>query len=243
MGQKQSEKYDQAGNALLIVLIGIALFAALMFFLSRDKSSDSGSAENAAMYAQQITSYAEKIHGAVQSVLLQNNCLATQVSFENSTAAGYTNGANALCKIFDTNGGGMTYQVPPVQAVDNAAATAASSALAGSYYFEGNACVLNAGTGPATANGAACSSGNAEILFVMPFVTQAVCAQINQITTNSTTIPTVSADAFNGGKFTGTFAGTYTITTSGTTYPSACFQSSGSAPGTGYHFYAVLSAR
>jgi hypothetical protein len=237
MGQKQSA---QSGNVLLIVLIGIALFAALMFFISRAKSSDMGTAENAAMYAQQITSYAEKLHGAVQSVMLQNNCLATQVSFENPTAGGYANGANALCKVFDVNGGGMVYQAPPAQAID----TSSGSPLAGNYYFEGNACVTGAGTGPATANGAACSAANSEIIFVMPFVTQAVCAQIDQITMNTTTIPTVSADAFDGAtKFTGTFAGTYTITTGSTTYPAGCFQSSGSAPGAGYHFYEVLVAR
>ena len=232
-----------AGNILLYVLIGIALFAALMFTITRENRYDVGAVENAALYAQQITSYADKVNGAVQNVMMQNGCLASQISFQNSTVAGYTNGALNKCMIFDTAGGGMAFQIPPAQAVDNAAATAASSALAGNYYFEGNACVTNAGTGPETSNGAACSSSNSELLLIMPWVTQAVCAQIDQITMNTTTIPTVSAATFDGTKFTGTFAGTYTITTSGTTYPSGCYQSSSSPPGTGYHFYSVLLPR
>ncbi len=233
-----------SGNILLIVLIGIGLFAALMFFLSRDKSYDAGAAENAALEVQQITAYAEKINGAVQNVMLQNHCLVTQISFQNTTVAGYTNGANTACMIFDLAGGGMIFQTPPTAAVDNAAATAAGSALAGNYYFEGNGCVNNAGTGPTdNGSGPACAATNADLILVMPFVTQTVCAQINQITMNSTTIPTVTAATFDGTKFTGTYAGTYTIgVASGTTYPSGCYHTSASPPGTGYHFYSVLTA-
>ena len=76
----------------------------------------------------------------------------------------------------------------------------------------------------------------------MPWVTEAVCAQIEEITHNTTTIPTVTADAFDGTKFTGTFAGTYTIALP---YSSGCFESAGNTnpPGTGYHFYEVLDAQ
>src|SRR3954463_559580 len=91
---------NQAGNVLLYVLIGIALFAALMFAISRNNRYDTGTVEHAALDAQQIVSYAEKIRNAVEVVMQQNNCLATQVSFENSTVGGYTNGSNNLCQIF-----------------------------------------------------------------------------------------------------------------------------------------------
>jgi hypothetical protein len=226
---------------LLIVLIGIALFAALSFAITRNNRYDTGASENAAIQAQQITSYAEKINGAVQNIMLQNHCLASQISFANSTVAGYTNGANTSCQVFDQTGagGGMIFQTPPPPAIDTASATTAGSALAGNYLFEGNLCVSDSGTGPPNA---ACSASNAELIFIMPWVTQAVCAQIDWIAMKSTTIPTVSAATFDGTKFTGTFAGTYTITTSGTTFPSGCYQSSSSPPGTGYHFYEVLIA-
>lgn len=228
----KSKYHSTSGNILLYVLIGIVLFAALMFVLTRENRYDTGSTENAALNAQQITSYAEKVNSTVQNLIMQNHCLPTKISFENSIVSGYTNGANKNCQIFDQTGkgGGLTFETPPAAAIDTAAATAAGSSLGGNYAFEGNVVVTNAGT----------SDGS--LIFVMPFVTQAVCAQINQITSGSTTIPTVSADAFDGTKFTGTFAATFTLTTSGTTGTSGCFQSASYKPGAGYHFYSVLVA-
>ncbi len=230
----------ETGNILLIVLIGIALFAALLFVMGRSNRYDTGATENAALAAQEITSYADKINNAVQNVMNENGCLATQVSFQNTTVGGYTNGAANKCMIFDPAGGALVFQTPPLAAIDTAAATAAGSALAGNYYFEGNACVTNAGTGPP---GSACSAANSELLIIMPWVTQTVCEQINWITMKSTTIPTVAAATFDGTQFAGSYGGSFTITTSGTTYPSGCYQSSSSPPGTGYHFYYVLVAR
>lgn len=219
-----SQNSKQSGNALLIIMIGVALFAALMMVITRNNRYDTGSTEKAAIDAQLITSYADKINGAVQSLMLQNRCMASQLGFS-STGSG-------TCQVYDHSGagGGMTYQTPPAEAVDTASATADGSSLAGSYYVEGNVVVTNAG------------STSPDLIFVMPFVTQAVCAQINQITSNSTSIPTVAADAFDGTTYTGTYASTYTLTTSGTTNSSGCFQSTGSKPGAGYHYYSVLIA-
>ena len=237
-----------AGNMLLLVLIGIALFAALMFVITRENRYDVGATEDAALYAQQITSYAEKINGAVQNVMMQNHCLASQISLANATVSGYTNGANTSCMIFDQTGagGGMNFQSPPPQAVDNvsfAAAGSPAATQAGKYLFEGNVCVTHSGTG--------CSASVSELVLVMPWVTKSVCAAIDWITMKSTTIPTIATTTFDGTKFTGTYTNTYTITTnvptynpSGTTtYPNGCYyQSTGSDPGTGYHFYYVLVA-
>jgi hypothetical protein len=229
-------KYNKtSGNMLLIVLIGIALFAALMFALTRNNKYDTGASENAAIEAQEITSYASKINDAVQNMMMQNHCLASQLRF--------TSGASGSCQVFDQSGtgGGIVYKAPPPQAVDNASFAAAGSPAgtpAGSYLFEGNICV--------TGSGSSCSAGGSALVFIMPWVTEAVCAQIDWITMKSApttgNFPTVSAASFDGTTFTGTYAGTYTLTTSGTTFPSGCYYSSASPPGTGYHFYEVLQA-
>jgi hypothetical protein len=241
----KSKFHSASGNMLLIVLIGIALFAALMFVITRENRYDTGVSEKAALDAQQITTYADKVNGAVQNLMVQNHCLATQISF--------TNGASGKCAIFDSTGigGGMIVQSPPAEAVDTTSATTASWTLPDSYVFEGNVCVEGIGTGPAPANGSACSATTAELVFIMPFVTQAVCAQINQITMNSTTIPTIATTTFDGTTFTGTFAGTYTISTgvgtdsahtNGLSFASGCYyQSTATHPGIGYHFYEVLA--
>jgi hypothetical protein len=231
----------EAGNAILIVLIAIALFVALIFFLSKSSSYTRGETEFAALRAQEITTYAEKVGNAVQSMMMTNGCLAAQISFEN--AGDYINASSGnLCKVFHTNGGGMKFLTPPAESIDTAAAAAAGSALAGNYYFEGNACVTGMGTGPAAS---ACSATTAELLIILPWVKEDVCRQINQIAMNSTDIPSVSAATFNGAKFTGTYAGSYTITTSGTTQRSGCYSSTAQASpaGTGYHYYAVLLAQ
>jgi hypothetical protein len=229
----KSKHHKVSGNIMLYVLIGIALFAALSFVISRENKYDSGSSEKAALDAAQITSYAEKINGVVQNLMVQNHCRATQISF--------TNPASGSCQVFDQSGagGGMVLQTPPAEAVDNQSFVAAGSPAAtqaGKYIFEGNVCVSNIGT--------SCAASGSALVFIMPWVTQAVCAQINQITSNSTTIPTVSANSFDGTTFIGTFATTYTLTTSGTTNTSGCFKSTAQTnpPGTGYHYYSVLQA-
>jgi len=219
-----SKSRNSSGNMLILILVGIALFAALAMAITRNNRYDNGSTEEAALNAQLITSYAEKVSGTVQTLMTQNRCLSSQI--------GFTNGSTGLCQVFDQTGagGGLPYQSPPAAAVDTAAATAAGSSLGGSYYYEGNVAVTNAG------------SSSADLVFVMAFVTQAVCAQINQITSNSTTIPNVAADAFDGTPYAGSFSTAYTLTTTGTTNSSGCFKSTGSKPGTGYHYYSVLLA-
>lgn len=234
-----------SGNMLLIVLIGIALFAALMFALTRNNKYDTGASENAAIQAQEITSYADKINDAVQNVMMQNHCLVSQLSFHYLVGDGYGNAsAPTNCMIFDPAGGGLIYQPPPAQTVDTASAAAAGSTLAGDYLF-GDACVDNVGTGPTDdGTGPACTNQNTELLFFMPFVTQSVCSQINWITMKSTTIPVVNNQTISGGKFQGTFFGNQQIKTGSTTYPSGCYQSTNAlGPGPGYQFYEVLVPR
>lgn len=213
------------GNALFIVLIAVALFGAFVFAMSRPPSVDLATPAQNAMYAQDIYSYAEKISGAVQSVMLQNNCRDTQVSFENSTVNGYANGTNDACKVFDTAGGGRKFDAPPSQAVDTAAATDAGSSLAGNYFFSGNIVVDGAGT------------SEPDLVFVMPWVTLAACQALNRISTKSPTIPTDAGTSFGGTKFQGTYASTHTLDT-GTGLMSGCYSGS-----SGYHFYYVLLAR
>ncbi len=235
----------EAGNAMLYVLIGIALFVALVFTFTKSSRFSKISTEDAILQAQAITSYADKINGAVQSAMLQSGCLSSQISFENSTVAGYTNAgapANKKCNIFDLAGGGMNYEAPPAAAIDTVAATAAGFPV--SYLFSGNVCVDNIGTGPL----ATCASdglGNEELLLIVPFVNATVCAAINKVLENKTPMLQDSGGSFDGTKFTGTFADGFALGDGGfTTYPTGCFQSTGGgSPGNGYHFYTVLLAR
>ena len=68
----KTNKEQESGNALIYVLIAIALFAALSFTLARQ--SDTGEAgtlsdERAELYATQIISYAAQTKSALDQML------------------------------------------------------------------------------------------------------------------------------------------------------------------------------
>ncbi|MFH1157287.1 MAG: hypothetical protein V1721_00130 [Pseudomonadota bacterium] len=224
--------FSQAGNAMLFVLIGIVLFAALTFAFTRSSRSPSGvSSEDARLYAHQIISYAEKINGAVQTIMLQNGCSGTRVSFENTSVAGYSHvpPSPQKCRVFNsTVGGGMIFESPPAGALT----------AAGDYLFTGNVCIGGVGTGPY----ASCASDglkNEELLLILPWVSAEVCVAINRILSNSATIPQEAAGGYDGTKFTGTYADGFEL---GSGASAKCFQSAGGSPGSGYHFHYTLLA-
>ena len=114
---------------MIFILIGIVLFSALTFTFTRNSRSPSGiSSEDARLYAQQIISYAEKINGAVQNIMLQNGCSGTRVSFKNTSVAGYEHApvSPQKCGVFNsTVGGGMNFESPPSGALTVAELSAA----------------------------------------------------------------------------------------------------------------------
>lgn len=242
--------HPASGNVMVYVLIGIILFAALSFTLTRTtRGTATIDAEKAALYAHQITGYADKVDGAVNNVMLQNRCLASLLSFENSTIAGYTNGsAPNRCKIFDRSGGGMNYEAPPSEAIDTAAAAASAfgaGALTAQYLFAGNVCVDKAGSGTYDTCFSDGSTSNEDLVIILPWVKKEVCDAINNELGNKTAIVTDAGGSFGTTKFTGSFADGYAIGAAASTmYNAGCYQSTGAAtPGAGYHFYHVLSAR
>lgn len=252
----QKEKRQEKGNVLFIILIGIVLFAALTFTLTKVTSgTKSISLQDSRLYAQQILTYAEKINNAVQTVMYTNECLDEQLNFVGITGdVTYSNAAspaNKKCHLFDKDGGAMTYVAPVTTFLDSAAAAAsglpAGEDLLGNYFVTGNTCVGGIGTGAYTN----CTAGNEDLVLILPWVRSEVCEAINQILTGSKTIPEDDTGAFeHAGAFLGSFTsgnndetrlGSATWTAPGS---SGCFyNSAANDPGIGYHFYYVLVAR
>lgn len=105
---------NQNGNALIFILIAIALLGLLTVTLSRsgDSTNDTGDFEQNQIVASEILTYAKSIENAVQ-MLLSRGCGENDISFENNIVAGYTNPPDTPpCKIFDAAGAGMTYGSP-----------------------------------------------------------------------------------------------------------------------------------
>ncbi len=239
------QRNSQSGNALLFVLTGIILFAALIYTMSRTgRTTQNMSFGKVSINAQSILSSAEKINNAVNSVTLQNNCRASKVSFETSELTGYVNAASPAskkCHVFDKKGGAGVYHIPSINSFDTSKSTEDSY---GEYLFVSNVCLDNVGTG-SYLNCSTDVKVNEEMLMILPWINKDTCVAINRLLKNPImlTDPGNSFDASDAAKFTGSYTEGYTIGDVGvTTYDKGCFESTGS-PGAGYHFYYTLIAR
>lgn len=117
-------KNREGGNAIVYILIAVALLAALIFAVSQN-SRDSATAvtdEKAKLYASDIIQYGNTLGQAVTQLKLRG-CDISEISFENDLVAGYANGtapADDTCDVFELKGGGITPQLPPTEILDGA---------------------------------------------------------------------------------------------------------------------------
>ncbi len=119
---------SRSGNAIIFVLVGVALFGALAYTFMRGAKSGSGNltAQQARMAAQELADFFSTLDRAIQKLRLKG-CSENDISFasSNDTGAYVTDNDSTTappdksCHVFDPNGGGMTldldlekYQVP-----------------------------------------------------------------------------------------------------------------------------------
>lgn len=223
---------SESGNALLYVLIGIALFAALMFTFSRSGSEGTSniSKQEVKIAASDLISYSESIEKAVNRLRL-NGVSESDIDFQNDIVSGYTNAncADGTCEIFDIAGGQQIWQTPQSKSNDGSA-----------WAITGAMRVNGVGT-----DGAAAS--NAELVMVAPNVNKSVCVEINNrlgITNPSGDPPQTSGDADPSTKFVGTYAAGDQIAHANlNSHAAGCFEGNGTPAASTYHFYRVLLAR
>jgi hypothetical protein len=233
---------SESGSVIFYILIAIVLFAALSFAVSQSMRGGSNmDAERLRLSVTEILQYADSLKQAVQKVKIEGSDDA-ELSFVNTTIAGYTNAActAAACKIFDASGGGAIYDVPDEAWLD--LTLAGPPARIGQWYFT-TACVAGAGEGVA-----GCDTDtveNEELIAVLPFVQKNLCVAINArlgVPNPSGNPPVDASDSFQtAAPFTGTFTETEEIDLS-SGYLSACFQGSGAPLANAYHYYRVLVA-
>ena len=105
---------NEKGNAIIWILIAVGLFAALGYaFSSTSRNSVSTmTGEEVKSKANESIAYMNEVKSAVRRLTLRG-CDETEISFENSKFAGYTN-TNApssnKCHVFDPSGGGLFYR-------------------------------------------------------------------------------------------------------------------------------------
>lgn len=109
---------NTAGNALFLILIAVALFAALSYAItSSDRGGGNISREQSRLLAGQIVQFGSLIEAAIQRMKLVNGCRDEMISFDEGGALlGYGSYENPFspadysCHVFRPEGGNVTYR-------------------------------------------------------------------------------------------------------------------------------------
>ncbi|MEM7618124.1 MAG: hypothetical protein AAF244_01945 [Pseudomonadota bacterium] len=224
---------SQSGNIFMIILIGVLLFAALLYTFSRSLQTGTSniSAQQAEIAAQEMLNYARMLDNAVSRVR-QYGCSENEISFENDEQPSRYNNLNApsdnSCHIFDQNGGGVEWQ----------------DLQYGEIFIDDGNCITDVG------RGTSCTSADAELLLYVIDIDAPICLEINNRVNNidKNIIPssvdfdiTLIDDGFEGAFN----SGTPTSITGETidTFATGCGQDSSGTTSGQYVFYHTLIAR
>lgn len=210
--------HPESGNAFFIILLGVVLFAALMFVFTRSAKQGAGNMtrRQAQLAADDILNFAQTVQRGVDRVYA-NDCPEGQLNFDQGFDAGYANAAapaDRHCNIFDPAGGGVQYRTVPPDANDGSP-----------WIFTGSDNVAAATFGTAAP----------DLVVVVDHLDLAVCQQLNALL-KITGVP-AEQGSYAVDKFTGTFAASDQIG-SGDGARAECTASGGS-----YRFYSVLLER
>ena len=105
---------SERGNAVIFILLAVALFAGLAYTFMRGAKSGQGNltAGQAKLAAQDIINYSLTLERGVDK-LMQRGCSQDELSFENAQKTGFywensTAPADKSCHIYDAAGAGLT---------------------------------------------------------------------------------------------------------------------------------------
>lgn len=227
------------GNALFLILIAVALFAALSYAVTQSgRGSGSVSKETLSLDISRFISYTGLVEGAVNRLMIVNNCADSQLSFhydsdgdgslETNGEDYYYNASSPTdysCYVFHPGGGGLTYQDPP-----------AGMGLSNDVRFVGTIPVDGLKNGGSTG----------DLLIGHRNVTREACIYVNNKfgVTNPSGAPPVTGFTwpFIDTRFTGSFvvAGAHINFPNISGNPTGCFHDN---VGNVYYFYHVLIDR
>lgn len=240
---------DQSGNVLFYILIAVALLAALSYTVAQTNRGGAQSIgkERAGIVSSEIIEYAQIVGNAVSQLRLRG-VKDTQISFENEKVTGYEN-ANCVedgCKIYNLNGGGISYSAPKEEWLDS---KYSEEPRYGELYFNASAMGLAKG-----------SDTKDDLIMFVPYLKKSICIAINKalgVHLNSDDTPSEKNGPFEtSAKFNGFYNDVSDFYVAGdntsgqdelfSSYSAGCTKSSGmgAAPAAGsYHFFKVLIAR
>jgi hypothetical protein len=173
--KKSTRGKNEGGNALIYVLIAIALFAALsMTFGRQTDTSEAGALpeERAEIYANQLISYAAQAKSAIDQMLFTGTRI-DNLDFLLPTEATF-NDPPYITKVYHPQGGGLVPGRIPAEATDQDD----TDPVAGWYLGRFN-------------NVEWTSSAGEDVILTAYQVAKQVCEKINLKITGTTTIPTL----------------------------------------------------
>ncbi|MCB1783559.1 MAG: hypothetical protein KDI13_06135 [Alphaproteobacteria bacterium] len=238
--RRPQDRPGEQGNMFFYILLGVILFAALAFTISRSFHSTSTSnmtKREAGLAATSILDFGQRFAHAVDRSR-RKNCSENDISFSNAIVSGYAHSpvVDDKCKLFDSKGGAISYTAPQPDWLDS---TKSAQTLYGEWFLTGLANINGVGT------------ASADLVLILPYVKKEICLEIDHklnIATSSSYPPQDAGSSYDTTKYTGTFADTYEIRDSGGSddlvgKQAGCFEANGT-PATGtYHFYYVLIER
>jgi hypothetical protein len=222
--QKLMKREGERGNALFLILIAVALFAALSYAITQSgRGSGTVNKETNIVVSGQVVEEPAAVRTAITRMIITGTS-ATAITFTGSGAS----------DVFDPTAGGATDVAPPSGACTTAADCAA-------WYYVG----ATSGNGIFVQNiGTTASEGLAVLGKVGSGMTSSVCTQIQKGLGFSSTTPVVQATAVvwqTAGAYSAAAGGSAT-TVSGTVASSelagqafACFQNGTGGNYTYYH--------
>lgn len=181
----------EAGNALFLILIAVALFAALSYAVTNSgRSGGTIEKEKVTLAASRIIQHVGELHNAVNRLRVIQRCSDVQLSFwhdgngdgvEDALDSYYNpfSPTDKSCHIYDNNGGAVAYLEPDRSWLDS---SQSSVPHYGQYYTTANNWVAGVGT---DGSGSLCAGGAGDgsckdLLTGVPFLSQEICYEINR---------------------------------------------------------------
>lgn len=213
---------NRNGNALFLILIAVALFAALSYAVTNSGRGGGGvDRETAVLQASEILQYGSSIATAITRMKIISGCQDTEISFHydsnndgdldtdgsddyyNPNSAGKTE-----CYVFHRDGGGLNYKEAPTDLFS----VTGLPKWGEQFAFSGIDCIPGVGSG---ADDNCWNNGtvnDTKLSMVMAGVSDELCRATNQLSGFQGDIPTMLnsntnfyTETFPDGSFTGTF--------------------------------------
>lgn len=229
MNSDKHSSLRQRGNAMIYILLSLALIGALTAVISRqnDQASSSLDDEQAELLASQILTYTTDVQNTINGMLM-SGIPVTSLDFTRPSEAGFDT-APTINKVYHPDGGGLN-DGPISTGIFN---ETTNVPLPGWYLGR-----YNNVTWTPTANN--------DVLLVTYKINQSVCQRINKKITGDATIPIITSGALSDMLLSvAAGGGGQNLTVSGcTTYcdgkPSLCISN---LAGNGFAFYSIISGQ